>query len=220
MKHSATLCYSPLPGLCTYCYPEKHDVFGYLIPYGLSPFAKLTSTYPIEDLLNSKIHLELFSSPPFQAIVKFKWNSFARWRSIGLILIDVVFFFLFSAGANDLFGDKYHRKLMIASTILSAIIALAMIRLYIILFVNHASKRYFRSPTALFALLAYILPLITGLLDITGILTRHDYALSVLQVCSILSLWMSFIGSLCVFKPIGVFVIGKNCQKKFLCSMV
>src|SRR5688500_6662565 len=86
-QHSAILCYVPLPGLCTYPKTKNLSVFNTLFPRNLSPFARLVVSNPIEYLLESKTFLELFSSPPFQAIVKFKWHTFARWRFYGLLFI-------------------------------------------------------------------------------------------------------------------------------------
>ncbi|GBC52321.2 hypothetical protein GLOIN_2v1486087 [Rhizophagus irregularis DAOM 181602=DAOM 197198] len=75
-----TYCYVPLPGLCHYSNvtklnnPNFSKLCIYIITYlfldvrELSPFAKLT-------LLQS---FEAFQSKPFEAIVTFKWNAFAR----------------------------------------------------------------------------------------------------------------------------------------------
>ncbi|RGB32381.1 hypothetical protein C1646_762971 [Rhizophagus diaphanus] len=88
--HSATLCYVPLPGLCTY--PESVNWF----PRDLSPFAKLTTSYPCELLPSRASYEEMFKSPPFQAIVKFKWHAFGiitynqstkQLRPIAIVLI-------------------------------------------------------------------------------------------------------------------------------------
>ncbi|CAG8496233.1 10814_t:CDS:2 [Funneliformis caledonium] len=129
-RHSATLCYVPLPGLCTY--PKRSGIFEVLFPCSQSPFVRLTLHHPIEFLQDSTTCFELFSSPPFQAIVKFKWHAFARSRFIATFLIYLINFGLFTLAI----GTKDMRIMKTSMTFGSIFLILNLIRLVLIFVAN------------------------------------------------------------------------------------
>src|SRR6266542_5854946 len=115
-------------------------MFDALFPHNLSSFVRLVILQPIEDLLESEAFLELFLSPSFQAIVKFKWHTFARWRFCGFFFVHLIYFGLFTAATSN---TTANRKLMIASTTILGAYSLFKIHHIITLMTNHVSIRYF-----------------------------------------------------------------------------
>lgn len=162
-----------------------------LIPRHPSTFVKLVRLRPFE----------AFKSPPFEAIVKFKWHAFARWRFFQLLFLYLIHFGLFvSAVVTN------RRQLMIASMILGAILILTWIRRSIIHYVN--GIRFFTVFATYIELAAFILPVITGFLKHGDNVTHPE-----LQSLSVLSLWIFVAAQLRVFKDIGVIIAGKNYLK-------
>ncbi|RHZ83055.1 hypothetical protein Glove_99g373 [Diversispora epigaea] len=92
-RHYATLCYVPLPGLCTY--PKDDNI---IIPRGLSPFAKfILSGTPIAEVFqDDHASSKIFKSQYFQAIVKYKWHAFARKSFLTCISLYFILFLLFN----------------------------------------------------------------------------------------------------------------------------
>ncbi|RIA80850.1 hypothetical protein C1645_791725 [Glomus cerebriforme] len=89
-RHHVTLCYVPLPGLCTF--PDDNNL---LFPGGLSPFVKLVMSND-DELLNDKhISTKIFDSPFFHAIIKFKWHIFGRLIHNIVLFVYTTFFILF-----------------------------------------------------------------------------------------------------------------------------
>ncbi|CAG8460679.1 11179_t:CDS:2 [Funneliformis mosseae] len=203
-RHSATLCYVPLPGLCTY--PKRSGIFEVLFPCSQSPFVRLTLHHPIEFLQDSTTSFELFSSPPFQAIVKFKWHAFARSRFIVTFSIYLINFGLFTLAI----GTKDMRIMKTSMTFGSIFLTLNLIRLVLIFVANGTIFKYLLSPTAYFAFLICFLPFFTGLIEVYSLLEHEDPAYSILRFCSILLLWLGFISLLCLFQSIGVMLIGEK----------
>ncbi|RIA96728.1 hypothetical protein C1645_754166 [Glomus cerebriforme] len=94
-RHHVTLCYVPLPGLCTF--PDDNNL---LFPGGLSPFIKLVMSND-DELLNDKhTSTKIFESPFFHAIIKFKWHLFGRLIHNIVLLVYTTFFILFSASTT------------------------------------------------------------------------------------------------------------------------
>ncbi len=182
-------------------------MFDTLFPHNLSPFVSLAISKPIEDLLSSETFLELFSSPSFQAIVKFKWHTFVRWRFCGIFFAYLIYFGLFTAATSN---TTANRKLMIASTTISGAFSLFIIRHIIILMMNHVSIRYFLKGSTYFIISVHTLPFITEFLEIIGFLKHGDYILPYLRSITILLLWIGLFVFLSAFKYFGVLVIGKN----------
>jgi hypothetical protein len=185
-----------LPGLCTY--PETDhpchwfiSFLNTLIPRHPSTFVKLALYRPSE----------AFKSPPFEAIVKFKWHAFARWRFFQLLFLYLVHFglFIFAVNTNS-------RQLLIASMIIGTILTLTWIRRSIIHYVN--GTRFFTVFATYVELAAFVLPIITGSL-------KHgdNVAPPELQSLSVLSLWIFVVAQLRVFNGIGVIIAGKNYSK-------
>jgi hypothetical protein len=162
-----------------------------LLPRQPSTFVKIAPFRPFE----------AFKFPPFEAIVKFKWHAFARWRFFRLLSLYFVHFGLFVYAVHT-----DHRQLMTVSMILGAILILTWIRRSIIHYVN--GIRFFTVFATYVELAAFVLPVITGFLK------RDDnVALSELQSLSVLSLWIFVITQLRVFKGIGVIISGKYYSK-------
>ncbi|RHZ83906.1 hypothetical protein Glove_87g18 [Diversispora epigaea] len=92
-RHPVTLCYVPLPGLCTY--PKDDSSF---FSCGLSPFVKLVlSSTPVAEVFQDEhASSKIFESQYFQAIVKYKWHAFARKRFLILLSCYFSFFLLFN----------------------------------------------------------------------------------------------------------------------------
>ncbi|RIA94409.1 hypothetical protein C1645_760163 [Glomus cerebriforme] len=94
-RHHVTLCYVPLPGLCTF--PDDNNL---LFPGGLSPFIKLVMSND-DELLNDKhTSTKIFDSPFFHAIIKFKWHIFGRLIHNIVLLVYTTFFILFVASTT------------------------------------------------------------------------------------------------------------------------
>ncbi|CAG8589730.1 4211_t:CDS:2, partial [Racocetra fulgida] len=74
--HLTTLCYAPLPGLCTY--PKSKSIFDILFPSEPSPYVKIVFSSKSESLDYSHISTKFFESRMFQAIIKYKWYTFAQ----------------------------------------------------------------------------------------------------------------------------------------------
>ncbi|CAG8625799.1 17581_t:CDS:2, partial [Gigaspora rosea] len=149
-EHTAKLCLVPLPGLCTRPQNSKNSMFDFLFPYKQSPFVKFVLYNPVDYNISSKTSITLFSSPPLQAIVKFKWH----------ILRD--------------------KRAMIATMVLGGIIILLMIRSFITLVLmgleanedshknSHKNRnfiRYFLSPVSYLLAIGLCLPFITAFLE-------------------------------------------------------
>ncbi len=154
--HLAILCYIPLPGLCTYSKIKNPSMFAALFPHNLT-----------------KAFLELFSSSSFQAIVKFKWHTFAQWHYCEFFFVHLIYFSLFTAITSN---TTTNRKLMIASTMILGAFSLFIIHHIITLKKNCVSKRYFLKGTTYFVILVYTLPFITRFLEIIE-LKLNDYIL-------------------------------------------
>ncbi|PKY31879.1 hypothetical protein RhiirB3_449710 [Rhizophagus irregularis] len=179
-----TYCYVPLPGLCHYSNvtklnnPNFSKLCIYIITYlfldvrELSPFAKLT-------LLQS---FEAFQSKPFEAIVTFKWNAFARSYFLVFLFYYLAYFILFAAAIHT--NNSYSESFMITAYILGVFLAI----LWIIRAVNF---------TTYIELIAYVLPVIAG----SQINSSPE-----LRSISILFLWIYFVAQLRVFKGIGIFI--------------
>ncbi|RHZ83898.1 hypothetical protein Glove_87g23 [Diversispora epigaea] len=74
-RRHVTLCHVPLPGLCTF---PKDDIS--FFSCGLSPFIKLvlSSVSAAEVFQDEHASSKIYESQYFQAIVKYKWHTFAR----------------------------------------------------------------------------------------------------------------------------------------------
>ena len=198
-RHSATYCFVPLPGLCTYPDPSETDhphhwftiFLNILVPRHQSTFVKLALLRPFE----------AFKSPPFEAIVKFKWHAFARWRFFQLLFFYLVHFGLFVTAIHT-----DHKQLMIVSMVLGAILTFTWIRRSIIHYVNGIHS--FTIFATYVELAAFVLPVITGLLKHGDNIAPPEF-----QSISVLSLWIFIVAQLRVFKGIGVFIAGKNYSK-------
>ena len=66
---------------------------------------------------------------------------------------------------------------------------------------------FFKAFTTYIDLIAFVLPVITGLLE-----QGNNSASPQLQSLSILSLWIFIIAQFRVFKGIGIFIAGKHAQ--------
>lgn len=153
-----TYCYVPLPGLCHYSNVTKlnNQNFSklriYIITYlfldvrELSPFAKLT-------LLQS---FEAFQSKPFEAIVTFKWNAFARRYFLMFLFYYLAYFILCAAAIHT--NNSYSEGFMIAAYILGVFSAISwiiraavyIINIYIIFIKNEKNETYIYLPSSLF----------------------------------------------------------------------
>jgi hypothetical protein len=197
------MCYVPLPGLCAY---EKiENKFDLLLPRNSSPFIKLNLFNQSEIFQGSRTFSKLFESPPFQAIINFKWRTFARWRFFGGLFVYLLHFSLFTAAIS-----MSSRQLMIISIILGIIISLFLIRYAIINVMVGAGIQFITVPSTYLVFSVTILPVTTGIIE------QYYYnntTPSILRFPSIIILWAGFIGFLCIFKNIGIFIIGKNCLK-------
>ncbi|CAB4428603.1 unnamed protein product [Rhizophagus irregularis] len=91
-RHQVTLCYVPLPGLCTFPNYKDNNI---LFPRGASPFVKLVMSNSDELLDEKHASSKIFESPFFHAIVKFKWHIHGRIIFIIVLLIYLAFFLLF-----------------------------------------------------------------------------------------------------------------------------
>ncbi|RIA91512.1 hypothetical protein C1645_821920 [Glomus cerebriforme] len=89
-RHHVTLCYVPLPGLCTF--PDDDNN---LFPGGLSPFIKLIMSNNDEVLDDKHTSTKIFESPFFHAIIKFKWHLFGRAYHLLTLFMYIIFFILF-----------------------------------------------------------------------------------------------------------------------------
>ncbi|GES72818.1 hypothetical protein GLOIN_2v1771895 [Rhizophagus clarus] len=199
IRHSATHCFVPLPGLCTY--PESSHTCHWftifldtLIPRHLSIFVKLTLFRPFES----------FKSPPFEAIVKFKWHAFARWRFFQLFFLYLVHFGLFVSAIST-----NREQLVIASMILGIILTITWIRRSIIYYVNDI--RFFTVFATYVEFAAFALPVITGSLKHGGNVAPPE-----LQSLSVFSLWIFIVAQLCVvFKEIGIIIADSDNSNTF-----
>jgi hypothetical protein len=209
-RHSTTLCYVPLPGLCTY--PETTTALNALFPRDLSPFAKLILFNNSSGVLSSKAsYKEISRSPPFQAIVKFKWHTFARWRYFGLFFIKLAYSGLFAATVNT--GIK---QLMIASIICGTFIAFLELRRNIVFVMNNVNIRTIITHSIPLRTLVSFFSLIT--VTIWFLLqndkSTHSFLqrslLGVPQSLSMFLLWIDFIGLLLVFKNTAIIYLGKH----------
>ncbi|CAB4438951.1 unnamed protein product [Rhizophagus irregularis] len=103
-RHYATLCYVPLPGLCTF--PEdasRNRICSILFPRGTSPFIQIAMSNKDEIFHEGHAYSKMIDSPFFHAIVKFKWHTFARWHFFKLFfLIFILFSLLIASSTVDL----------------------------------------------------------------------------------------------------------------------
>ncbi|EXX61988.1 hypothetical protein RirG_166050 [Rhizophagus irregularis DAOM 197198w] len=209
-RHSTTLCYVPLPGLCIY--PESTTgMLNTLFPSDLSPFAKLILFNASKVLSSKASYKEISRSPPFQAIVKFKWHTFARWRYFGLFFIKLAYCGLFAATVNTEI-----KQLMIASIICGTFITFLELRRNIVFVMNNVNISTRINHSFLFRTLVSFFSLIT--IIIIGFLLQNDKStlsylqrsiLGVSQSISMFLLWMDFIGLLLVFKNTAIIYLGK-----------
>ncbi|PKK68513.1 hypothetical protein RhiirC2_782177 [Rhizophagus irregularis] len=194
VKVPNNLCgYSIRENLWSYKFPYQQNspswlsttgMLNALFPSDLSPFAKLI-LFNASKVLSSKVsYKEISRSPPFQAIVKFKWHTFARWRYFGLFFIKLAYCGLFAATVNTEI-----KQLMIASIICGTFIT----------FLDRAST----TLVSFFSLITIII----------GFLLQNDKStlsylqrsiLGASQSISMFLLWMDFIGLLLVFKNTAI----------------
>ena len=169
-KHTAKLCYVPLPGLCTRLSAED-KVVDVLFPYKQSPFVKLAVCNPIDYSLNSKTTLALFSSPPFQAIVKFKWHAFARWCFLKVFFIYIITIILFTMAFN-IKSERINKIIWILTMIWGGSLILIMSRSIVTVILMNLKekkhreiKRYWLSPASYFLVILCCLPFVTSFLE-------------------------------------------------------
>ncbi|RGB37557.1 hypothetical protein C1646_756722 [Rhizophagus diaphanus] len=121
-RHQVTLCYVPLPGLCTFPNYKDNNI---LFPCGTSPFVKIVMSSNDELFDEKHASFKIFESPFFHAIVKFKWHIHGRIIFIIVLLIYLAFFLLFVTSiALDFNKDKavvdaiknYTKKITIEAT--------------------------------------------------------------------------------------------------------
>src|ERR1051325_8650749 len=208
-RHSATLCYVPLLGLCTYEKSNKTgSVFDTLFPRNLSPFIRLCFSGTSEVFQDAQASSKVFESPLFQAIVKYKWHAFARWRFFVWFFSYLIYFASFTAATSNITRNK---QLMILSMIIGAISSLSFIRCSVINMMNGTGIRYFIVPTTHIIFSLSILPIVIGFLEYGDNATH-----SILRFPTIVIFWIGFFGFLCVFRNIGIFCIGKSCISSYL----
>ncbi|RIA94406.1 hypothetical protein C1645_818020 [Glomus cerebriforme] len=94
-RHHVTLCYIPLPGLCTF--PDDNNL---LFPGGLSPFIKLVMSNNDEVLNDKHTSIKIFESSFFHAIIKFKWHIYGRFIHLLVLFIYSTFFILFATSTT------------------------------------------------------------------------------------------------------------------------
>ena len=99
-------------------------------------------------------------------------------------------------------------QLMIISMIIGIVFILGLIRSAIIHVMIGTGKRFFTVPSTYIAIIAFLLPVITGFHE-----QFNNHALSALRFPAVAMLWITFVGILCVFKNIGILIIGKDYLK-------
>ncbi|RGB31665.1 hypothetical protein C1646_708476 [Rhizophagus diaphanus] len=224
-KHTAILCYAQLPGLSTRL--SKDSMLNYIFPYKQSSFVKLTVSNPLDYSLKSKSLLVVFSSPPIQAIVKFKWHAFARQCWIIFFFFYLLTLVLLSVAVycknNKTINDDTLNKMWITNMIFGAILALVVLRCGIALSImkfkeiNNRERniRYLLSPISYFIIVTFILPFIVSFLEYKQYLDieNHLNSDSIVKVkaCFIaftfLMSWICLIALLIAVRNIGIFII-------------
>ncbi|CAB4488046.1 unnamed protein product [Rhizophagus irregularis] len=192
-------------------YPESTTgMLNALYPSDLSPFAKLILFNASKVLSSKASYKEISRSPPFQAIVRFKWHTFARWRYFGLFFIKLAYCGLFAATVNTEI-----KQLMIASIICGTFITFLELRRNIVFVMNNVNISTRINHSFLFRTLVSFFSLIT---IIIGFLLQNDKStlsylqrslLGASQSISMFLLWMDFIGLLLVFKNTAIIYLGK-----------
>ncbi|EXX59203.1 hypothetical protein RirG_191060 [Rhizophagus irregularis DAOM 197198w] len=125
-RHYATLCYVPLPGLCTFHEDaSRNRIYSILFPRGTSPFIRMVMSNKDELFYDGHAYSKMIDSPFFHAIVKFKWHTFARWYFLTYFIVVVTWFSLLIASSTvDLnknmeiinLNNDYTDKITIAAT--------------------------------------------------------------------------------------------------------
>ncbi|CAB4413663.1 unnamed protein product [Rhizophagus irregularis] len=194
-KHTAILCYIPLPGLCTKF--SENGVLNALFNYKQSAFVQLIISKPIDYSLNNKPLLALFSSPPLQAIVKFKWHAFGRS------------------------SEMINKMVWITSMIWGICWMLFFCRNCITLLLMNAEIKYFLSPLSYFMATVFCLPFVTSFLELNnyfGLDPLQNFGIKsrpYFQAITTYFLWVFFILFLTSTKNFGVFLIAivQICQR-------
>jgi hypothetical protein len=149
-KHTAILCYVPLPGLCTKF--SEDGVLNALFPCKQSAFVQLTI-------------LELFSSPPLQAIVKFKWHAYGRYYFFIWFIgyLTTVILFLMMIYINN---KIFNKIILIVNMIWGVILILFFCRCGLtLLLMNVKIKRYSLSFLTHLAIIGIFLPFVISFLE-------------------------------------------------------
>jgi hypothetical protein len=89
--------------------------FDLLVPHCSSPFVELSFSNNSEMFDASHVSSKLFEYPPFQAIVKFKWHAFARFRFYVLFFCYILYLGFFTAAIS---GTTRSTQLMILSMVM------------------------------------------------------------------------------------------------------
>jgi hypothetical protein len=161
-------------------------------------------TYPDEVFKASHPFSEIVDSPLFQAIVKFKWRTFAHRRYLMILSTYLIYFGLFASAV--IIQNTY---LYVSVLIMGIALILGLFRQMIILYLIGVGNKIF-SSTIFLSFGTALLPAASVFLSL--ILEDNRFQI-ILRSSAILFLWIGGVQSLIAFRRIGIFIIGKDFSK-------
>ncbi|RHZ44801.1 hypothetical protein Glove_709g65 [Diversispora epigaea] len=157
--HPAKLCVVPLPDLCVYPSISNKSSFGrfwesYIRSSQLSPFAKIAFDGPPE----------MFDQIAMEAIVKYKWQKFARTRFLMSFIFYIIYATLFCTTIsfdNDMVPGSSNDIRFYLFSLISIMAVLSVLQEF--RQIIGYQKNYFFNLSNYIDIASYILPLITSL---------------------------------------------------------